>query len=1210
MDERQNELGAVLAEVRRRWNRRARLGAWTIGAIAAATMFGVGLFTVWLLASEGLALAFVVLVVTAFVLVTLASAARPPHHPPTDLQIARYIEEQAGGLDDVVVTAVQHGETGNPIARGLARDAARTVDGVGLERVISGEVLRRAAIGAAIATVALVAGFAAFAPTMSRGAAIAVAYVLPARVLIDITPGTSKVRAGTPLTVTARVRGLDAGLVPELKFGSGDDAGSVRMTPAADGSFTATFDRVTKSFPYFVVVGPARSDEFAIEVIRPARVTRIDVRYTYPEGLGLESRVEEDRGDIYGPAGTTVELTVTTDKPVARGAITMADGSTLPLGSGAQVLTASMPIRADGSYRVALTDVDGLDNPGDTEYFIRMLNDRPPDVRVMRPGGDKQVTPLEEVTIEASADDDFGVAALEIVFQVPGKKDTVVPFETGRAVTASGQHMVQLEDLGVKPGDFVTYYARARDVGQGRRGTETRSDIFFLEVKPFEEVFVAAQSQAMSMQGGGSQLQELAEAQKEIIAATWKLDARARRARDAGSAKDIKAVAEAQTELKARAAESAGEVTAAMADPRRRRVRPGQASAPGGDDPMAKAVEAMGRAAGELDRLKTTDALPFEMAALEQLLKADSDVQKRQISRQQAGGNGSNRQTPDLSTLFDQQLRKQQETNYETPNNTETREEEKPEEDPLARLRELARRQEALQRAQQDLARSRDRLSDEDIKRQLERLTREQQQLTEQANDLSKQMQQSSQQKSADEQQRQQGSKSQQQSSSSSGSQSQQSGSQGQSSTSRRLKEIAEQMKNAASDLRRQDPDQASERSGQAVEQLRDLSRQMERARPDERRRAMGDLQFEARQLADAERRVASETDRLSPGAGADETRRRLAAEQERLADRTDRLREAAKQMSEPAAGATGEQGESEARQAAQQAAKDLERERLSERMRASAESMRKPGAPGAQGSEGREMARALDRIAGQLGSAAGTADQETERLSEQLARTSELRDQIDELQRTIEALDREARQGQQGGRPQSDAQGQRGQSAQQQGQQSQSGQQGEQGQQPGQEAGQSASQSSQSSSPQQGQAGREGSTGEQGGADGGRGGQLARLQREASDRMREAQRSAGELRQQNPDMRNSPATPEDWYPSLSAPGTESFKQDFSKWESLKKNLLMAIERTESRLASQLRERESRERLNVGGHQGVSDEYREMVDRYYQSLASPRKPPR
>ena len=44
-------------------------------------------------------------------------------------------------------------------------------------------------------------------------------------------------------------------------------------------------------------------------------------------------------------------------------------------------------------------------------------------------------------------------------------------------------------------------------------------------------------------------------------------------------------------------------------------------------------------------------------------------------------------------------------------------------------------------------------------------------------------------------------------------------------------------------------------------------------------------------------------------------------------------------------------------------------------------------------------------------------------------------------------------------------------------------------------------------------------------------------------------------------------------------------------------------------LAGQLRERESRERLNAGGHQGVPDDYREMVDRYYQSLAAPRKAP-
>jgi hypothetical protein len=1186
MVEPQNELGAVLAEVRRRWARGVRLSAWTTGAAAATMLLGVGALTVWLLASEGLALSFVVLLVLALVAVTLACALWPLRQPPSDLQLARFIEERAGGLDDVVVTAVQHGAQPTPPAAALARQAVRAVEDVGYERIISGDSLRRAAVGAAAATLVLVAGSAAFAPTVSRGVGVAAAYLLPSRLLIEVTPGTSKVRAGASLTITARLHGLDAGLVPELHLGPAGESTARRMTPGGDGTFTMTLDRVQQSFAYAVTAGPARSDDYAIDVIRPARVKRIDLRYRYPEGLGLAARVEEDGGDIYGPAGTTVDVTIVTDKPVSTGALTMGDGTRVALAGEATQLSASLPIRADGGYRVALTDIDGLENPGDTEYFIRMLNDRPPDVRVTRPGGDKQVTPIEEVEIEASAEDDFGLSSLDLVFQTPGQKDTVVPFPTSRAVSASGRHLIQLESLGVRPGDFVTYHARARDVGQGRRSAETRSDIFFLEVKPFEETFVAAQSQAMGQQGS-PQLQELAEAQKEIIAATWKLDARAKRAGSKQSAPDIKAVAEAQSELKARAAEQAGEVAAELADPRRRRLRPGQTTAPGGEDPMARAVEAMGRAASALDGLKTADALPHEMQALEQLLKADSDVKRRQIARQQGGGSGGNRPTPDLSTLFDQQLRKQQETNYETPNDTEARPESTPEEDALAKIRELARRQEALQRAQQDLARGRERLTEEEIKRQLERLTREQQQLAEQANELSKKMQQSSQARSRSEENQSQSSQSRGQSSEGQGSQPQsqgsqsQQGSQQQSASSRRMREISEQMRGATSELRRDDPQQASARSGQAAEQLRDLTRQMERARPEERRRAMGELQFETRQLADAERRLAGEAEKLAPGARGDEARRRLAGEQERLAERAERLRQAAREMSD-AQGTSGEAGEAEARQAARDAARDMERERITERMHEAASALQQPGGAAGQGERSRELARALDRIAGQLGEAAGTADRETERLSEQLARAGELRDQLSELERTIGALEREAREGQPGGRPESDAQGQP---------------------RPGQP--QSSSQGQQASTQ-----GHERVPGEQGGSDGGRAGRLSRLQREAADRMREAQKLAGEMQQQSPDMRNGLSTPENWYPSLSAPGTEAFKQDFAKWESLKKGLLTALERTETRLASQLREREARERLNAGGHQAVSNDYQEMVDRYYQSLAAPRKAPR
>ena len=125
-----------------------------------------------------------------------------------------------------------------------------------------------------------------------------------------------------------------------------------------------------------------------------------------------------------------------------------------------------------------------------------MLNDRPPDVRILRPAGDKQVSPLEEVAIEARADDDYGVRSLELVIKSNDRQGEGGPAAGTRSSgsVAAGLHTVFLEDLNVKPGDFVTYHARARDVGRGRRSTESRSDIFFLEVKPYEEEFVAAES--------------------------------------------------------------------------------------------------------------------------------------------------------------------------------------------------------------------------------------------------------------------------------------------------------------------------------------------------------------------------------------------------------------------------------------------------------------------------------------------------------------------------------------------------------------------------------------------------------------------------------------------------------------------------------------------------------------------------------------------
>ena len=1191
MAEHYSDLSALITTVRNRWRTTSALRAWTIAAASAALVLALALSVQRLLAPDGGAFIALWLAASVAAMVCLGWFLAPLRRPPGEHQVARYIEECCPELEDALVTAIVQGIAApSPMNAAVAADAVRRTRDLDLDRIVSRRTLRHAAIRATAATLVLcgVAGFA-FEPA-GRAARVLALYLFPSRLALEVLPGDVKVREGDPLRILVRIPGAAGGVVPVLRIGNGVGGGNAwreaRMDAASDG-FAVGFDHVAESFRYAVTAAGTSSREYAVTVIRPPRVERIDLRYEYPAAFGMRPRQEEDGGDIYGPAGTRVHVVVHPDKPVTQAALTLTGGRRVVLNERGGALEGDLTIVEDGSYRVALADADGLANPGDTEYFIRTLEDRPPDVRIMRPASDRQVTPIEEVPIDARADDDFGIAALDLVYAVRGAEPKVVPFRReGSATSASGTRTIYLEDLDVKPGDFVTYYARARDVSRGKRSTEARSDIFFLEVTPFEEEFVAARSQGAGA-GGDEAMDDMVQAEKDIITATWKLDSRAKQS-GARSDDDIRTVAKAQRELRAKAMAALGQMQRAN---NVRRVRPGGGRAAAATPPdvtpdaMAKAADAMGRAEQQLAALKTSDALPHEMTALNELLRSQSEIRRREVQQQQANGSGrgSNRQQQDLSSLFDRELARQQQTNYETPTSRETREE-KPDDNAAAldKIRELARRQDELN-TQQEQAAKKQGAPDEEARRQLERLTREQGELRRQAEELAQQLQQA-QSKQAQSESRgqsgrggqagQSGQRGQGQGGGQSG-QPQQGGRGSQSDQSRQqasreLQQISEEMQGAASELRRENPQQASERGNRAAERLRDLEQRMRSAQPDDRRRAMGELQLESRQLADAQRTLAAEASARGRGDNNSDASRRRAGEQERLADRTERLEQSVKQM----AGAPG--AEERQRSALTEAARELDRQRLSDRMRNAARAERQAGesragqapqqsgagqagesragqAPQQSGAgrEGQAIASALDRIAERLGSANGQSDA-SQQLSEQLSRIRELREKLTSLDRQLAEL--------KSGPPGEGREGQ----------------------------------------PQKG-------GGSQPGAQGGRGQGGGGVQNGDTDQpWEDARQLLSELRNEQGSEIQSPSA-DRFNPGRSAPGTEGWKQDFAKWDELKTQIAASLERAESTAAAQMRDSQSKDRLSSGASQAVPEQYRRLVDKYYEALASKRE---
>jgi hypothetical protein len=1136
-----SELRSFLTAVRRRWFAHEALCIIGRAAAAACVPAAVALLLFFVLRPEGLALVTLGAIATLASIGAAAAVAVRMQRRPSDLQVARFVEERALRLpervqfDDALVTAVDARSASDPaFGELLAAAAAARIKDVSAEALVTPTSIRRMGLQAAAGLIALVTILALGSGAMIDATHAAWVAFFPASIAVDVLPGDARVVAGQPLQIRAAIRADDrvlSRLAPTLTVSAGTEQRTVPM--AREGqAFVFQFESVDRTFRYHVTAGKARSAEHTVTALLAPRVERIELQYRYPAFSGLSPRQEDDGGDIYAPAGTRVRLRVHADKPLAAGLLTLGEGPAKPLIAGDEgVFETELVLSQDNSYRIELADQDGLTSAGDTEYFIRLMEDRPPDVRILRPGGDQKVTALEEVTIEARAEDDHGIASLELVYMTPGGRAQVVPFAraSGPATSRLGAHLLEIESLKVQPGDVISYYARARDVGRGKRASETRSDMYFLEVRPFGEEFVAAQSQSGGG-GGGGDIETLIAAQKEIINATWTIE---RRAGTGRSARDLEAVVAAQQELKARA-----ERLATRGGRGRREYFPMRVAQSGqpargrsSGEGVSAAIQSMGLAIEQLEGQRTRDAINHEMAALQALLRAQAEIRRREVMQQQANGassGGAGRQGQDLSALFDKELQRQQRTNYETRSQVEERPDQKDQDPALDRIRDLARRQEELSRRQEDLARST--ASAEERKRQLERLSREQQELREQVEELAKQMGgQSSGQSGRGRQGEQQG---QQMSREKSGRGSQGENAQGDS-AGRQLREASEQMRGAAGDLSREDAKSAADRAARAAEQLRQIEQQMRGEGPDGRQRMAGELQLEAQQLAEQQRRIASEARRLEQsGSGNEDARRRLAGEKDQLADRTDALQRAATDL----ASRQNESGKKDGSAThVATAARELSQQKLGQRMRDTAQQMREKGGTGAAEEQ---IARSLDKVVEQLGG--GSA--ESRALSAQLDQTQQIRNRLNELERQIAQADAKAK------------------------------------------------------------AGAEGRGEEQGSA-------TAELQRLREEYGKELQRSREALRSLEGAPRSGVggATPEQHEWSQADPGKQSFKQDFSGWASLRKDIDSALERTEAAVSARLAKQNAQDRLNAGGSDRAPEAYRRLISRYYESLASIRK---
>lgn len=560
---------------------------------------------------------------------------------------------------------------------------------------------------------------------------------------IKVTPGDTEIERGSRLLVEAT---FGEAVPPVATLVVSDPDGQERerlpMTATVEGrDFGALIPRVDKDARYRIEFGKDQSDSYQITTFLFPALERADVKITPPAYTGLPQREIKNTLKVTAMEASRLDFTFKVNKPVKEAELFGEDKTVLPLKASADdptVLTASMEALKSQRWRLHLVDDKERANKNPPWISIKVQENQLAKIEIVFPKRDIQVSAIQELPVEARVWDDLGVTQSGVSFSIAGKTKEVT-FKHGTTQPSKKQEvkeMLALEHEDAEPRQLVSYHFWAEDKGPKGEVRRAMSDMFFADVRHFEDIFREAESPPSGMPGESKgQTDKLVELQKQVVNATWKLirDTNAGRTMAAAVA-DVDVVHESQnlalTQTKEAMEETDdAEIKTALTEAWKS---------------MKDALDPLAMASAEKKRTALNQALTFEQTALEWLHRAQS--REHQVMRQnQPSQSSSASQQAKQNQLMNLEL-KQEEQRYEEEKKASPEQTAEQQENlqVLNRLKELARRQEALaekiKELQKQIEKAKTEEEKEELASQLQRLQDEQEQLLRDVDDLRERM--------------------------------------------------------------------------------------------------------------------------------------------------------------------------------------------------------------------------------------------------------------------------------------------------------------------------------------------------------------------------------------------------------------------------------------------------------------------------------------
>lgn len=975
---------------------------------------------------------------------------KPIRDSLTTRDVALNVEQNHPELEDRLVSAVQFGsrETEDPIEKHmlhrLVNDTTERIKGIDFKATIDHSRTRKFA---AIATL-VIAGCCLIAvlfpiETKTSLKRIFVPWEKTDPILttkIEVSPGNARILTGKSLQIQAHVTGKSAEKVvlnyhPKDAVLTEDNEEILQQinmvqNPDDKREFAYEIFNIDTDIQYYVSANEKTSEKFTVEVFEMPRIDEVSVSYTYPEYTNLKPVVQQGSGDIQAVVGSTAEIRMTANKVIqsatfnfsnpdstegvaenVEGELT-ANTSEMLIVDG-NILSKTIDVNESGKYNVTLFCIDGFNNEIPIEYTIKAMPDKVPEVVIKEPGRDVKATKLEEVKIVAEVTDDYGISKFSLKYRVGPGELKEIPFEIATDPVVdnvskhlqSGTHTFYLEEYDVEPGEIISYYAHAVDNNTLTGPGEASSEIYFIEIKPFNQRLAEGEPMEGNMP---TPFLELIASQKQIIRETWKHVNSQPTPITTEFESAVKSTGKKQSELKDKTQQVTDQLSTMMQDSQ---------IAPEIFMNLEEAIDMMGEATDQLNAVRPLEAIPPEQAALELLIKVNLEIPKV-LSQARSS-------QPQLAENFELELEDLQ-NELEQDQEELEREMQEQTQQMLEQAREMLDQQQNLNEQSQQLGRE-----NEPSQSDMQQNSQQQGQLSQQAQQMSEQLNQMQGNAQGTQQQRL-------------------------SQAGQAMQQASEQMQQASQGMQQQQPQMSAAKGGKAEERLEEAIEQLEGAAAEFTENALDRTAQQLRQLTEDQSEVNQQTQELrnrsqQSGMSPEDYRQAsdLANQQRQLQRDLESVEENLSDLQEQL-----NQENPEASENVADASRRLAEEQTAEDMATAQRALQWRSMQSADLNQ-QEVIDALEQAQADLQQArANMAQNEEEQLEAALEQLQNFEEQMQDMDRELESME-----GQEQTQEQQDRQQQLAEQQQQllermeQAQQAmEDGQEGQQGQQPGQE--------------------------------------------------------------------------------------------------------------------------------------------------------------